>query len=44
MSDADIAQVVKEHASAAKLALDAGFDGVELYGANGYTDYPALAA
>ena len=36
MSAADIAQVVKEHAHSAKLALDAGFDGVELHGANGY--------
>ncbi len=36
MVDADIAQVVKEHVTAAKLALDAGFDGVELHGANGY--------
>jgi len=36
MLDADIAHVVKEHVTAAKLALDAGFDGVELHGANGY--------
>jgi N-ethylmaleimide reductase len=36
MLAADIAHVVKEHASAAKLALEAGFDGVELHGANGY--------
>jgi N-ethylmaleimide reductase len=36
MSDADIAHAVKEHVTAAKLALDAGFDGVELHGANGY--------
>ena len=36
MSAADIAQVVKEHAHSAKLALDAGFDGVELHAANGY--------
>ena len=36
MLEADIAHVVKEHVTAAKLALDAGFDGVELHGANGY--------
>ena len=36
MLDADIAHAVKEHVTAAKLALDAGFDGVELHGANGY--------
>jgi N-ethylmaleimide reductase len=36
MTEADIAQAVKEHVAAAKLALDAGFDGVELHGANGY--------
>ena len=36
MTQADIARVVEEHVAAAKLALDAGFDGVELHGANGY--------
>ena len=36
MTEADIAHAVKEHVTAAKLALDAGFDGVELHGANGY--------
>ena len=36
MTDADIAHVVREHAASAKLALDAGFDGVELHAANGY--------
>ncbi len=36
MTDADTAHAVKEHATAAKLALDAGFDGVELHAANGY--------
>jgi N-ethylmaleimide reductase len=36
MSEADIAHAVTEHVTAAKLALDAGFDGVELHGANGY--------
>ena len=32
----DIAHAVAEHARAAKLAMEAGFDGVELHGANGY--------
>jgi len=36
MTEADIAQAVKTHVASAKLALDAGFDGVELHGANGY--------
>ncbi len=36
MTLADIARTVAEHARAAKLAMDAGFDGVELHGANGY--------
>jgi len=36
MTEADIADTVREHATAAKLALEAGFDGVELHGANGY--------
>ncbi len=36
MTGADIAHAVREHVTAAKLALEAGFDGVELHGANGY--------
>ncbi len=36
MTPADIDHAVAEHARSAKLALDAGFDGVELHGANGY--------
>ncbi|MDZ4813324.1 MAG: alkene reductase [Pseudomonadota bacterium] len=36
MTEADIAHAVQEHATSAKLALEAGFDGVELHGANGY--------
>lgn len=36
MTEVDIAQAVNEYVTAAKLALDAGFDGVELHGANGY--------
>ena len=36
MTEADIAHAVKEYVNSAKLALDAGFDGIELHGANGY--------
>lgn len=36
MSEADIAQAISEYANSAKRAIDAGFDGVELHGANGY--------
>ncbi|HHA2629281.1 TPA: alkene reductase [Stenotrophomonas maltophilia] len=36
LSEAGIAQVVQDFAAAARNALDAGFDGVELHGANGY--------
>jgi len=36
MTEGDIAYTIDEHAAAARLALDAGFDGVELHGANGY--------
>jgi N-ethylmaleimide reductase len=36
MTETDITHAVQEHVKAAKLALDAGFDGVELHGANGY--------
>ena len=36
MSEADITQAIAEYASAAKLAIQAGFDGIELHGANGY--------
>ena len=36
MTGDDIAHVIDEYVVAAKLALDAGFDGVELHGANGY--------
>ncbi len=35
MADDDIAHVIDEHVAAAKLAMAAGFDGVELHGANG---------
>ncbi len=36
MTEADIARAVAEYAQAAKLAIEAGFDGVELHAANGY--------
>lgn len=36
MSEDDIAQSIAEYAAAAKLAMQAGFDGVELHAANGY--------
>ncbi len=36
MSDRDIEQALAEYVHAARLAVDAGFDGVELHGANGY--------
>jgi N-ethylmaleimide reductase len=36
MTDADIAQATKEYVASATLSLAAGFDGVELHGANGY--------
>ncbi len=36
MTEADIAHAVNEFAHAAKLAVEAGFDGVEIHAANGY--------
>ncbi len=36
MTEADIALAVEEYATAAKLAIKAGFDGIELHAANGY--------
>lgn len=36
MTEADIEEAIGEHVTSAKLAIDAGFDGVELHGANGY--------
>jgi N-ethylmaleimide reductase len=36
MTTEDIHKTVEEYANSAKLAIDAGFDGVELHGANGY--------
>jgi N-ethylmaleimide reductase len=36
LSEAEIKNVVQEYANAAKLAIQAGFDGIELHAANGY--------
>ncbi len=36
LSEAEIAKVVAEYVHTAKLAIEAGFDGIELHGANGY--------
>jgi len=36
MTEADIARAVAEFAQSARLAIEAGFDGVELHAANGY--------
>jgi N-ethylmaleimide reductase len=36
MTPADIARTVQEYATSATLAIEAGFDGIELHGANGY--------
>lgn len=36
MTEADIKATIEEYAQAAKNAMTAGFDGVELHGANGY--------
>lgn len=36
MTEEDIAHAVQEYATSAQLAMDAGFDGVEVHGANGY--------
>jgi N-ethylmaleimide reductase len=36
MSEADIAHAIGEYAQAARLAIEAGFDGIELHAANGY--------
>ena len=36
MTDAEVRTAIDEYAQAARNAIDAGFDGIELHGANGY--------
>ncbi|TGE16097.1 alkene reductase [Hymenobacter elongatus] len=36
LTTAEVKALVQQHAHSAKLAIEAGFDGVELHGANGY--------
>jgi N-ethylmaleimide reductase len=36
LSETEIKEIVDQFAAAAKLAMEAGFDGVEIHGANGY--------
>src|SRR5512137_2677986 len=36
MTDADVRQAIEEHVTAARNVIAAGFDGIELHGANGY--------
>lgn len=36
MSEAEVAAAIAEYAHAARCAVEAGFDGIELHGANGY--------
>jgi NADPH2 dehydrogenase len=36
MTEEDIQDTIRDHANAARRAIDAGFDGVEIHGANGY--------
>ncbi|HLB84737.1 MAG TPA: hypothetical protein VJK00_08390, partial [Steroidobacteraceae bacterium] len=44
VSLAEIPQVIEEYAQAARLAREAGFDGVELHGASGYLPMQFLAS
>lgn len=39
LTEAEIEQIADGHAAAAKRAVEAGFDGVEIHGANGYLYY-----
>ncbi|WP_149180051.1 alkene reductase [Streptomyces sp. TRM49041] len=43
LSDAEVRQAVEDFATAARNAVAAGFDGVELHGANGYLIHQFLA-
>ncbi|MGY3053873.1 N-ethylmaleimide reductase [Pedobacter sp. UYEF25] len=36
MTNAEVKEAIKEYVTAAELAVEAGFDGVEIHGANGY--------
>ena len=36
MTNAEVKEAIEEYVTAAKLAVEAGFDGVEIHGANGY--------
>lgn len=40
----EMPRIVDEYRQAARNAIDAGFDGVEVHGARGYADYPSLDA
>jgi N-ethylmaleimide reductase len=44
MTEADILQTIKDYASAASNAIAAGFDGVEIHGANGYLVHQFLSS
>jgi N-ethylmaleimide reductase len=43
LTNAEIKQIIKDYGQAAKNAMEAGFDGVELHGANGYLPNQFLA-
>lgn len=43
LSEAEIEQTIADHVTAARNAVEAGFDGVELHGANGYLIQQFLA-
>lgn len=43
MTEAEIKETVQDYATAARNAIEAGFDGVELHGANGYLIHQFLA-